>query len=102
MYALQINREREKDIERSVRLIERLQVQMQEVRNNMHLSGRKFEEQRTLLSTEKAAIQEQVSDLREKVKVNNPLPAVCREKAQTTERATKQCALQRQLLRWRA
>jgi len=63
-----INREREKDIERSVRLIERLQVQMQEVRNNMHLSGRKFEEQRTLLSTEKAAIQEQVSDLREKMR----------------------------------
>lgn len=59
-----VNRERERDIERSVRAIERLQLNMQEIRNNMLLSKRKFEDQRKLLTKEKATIQEQVSELR--------------------------------------
>jgi hypothetical protein len=63
----QINRDREKDIERSVRSIERLQLQMQEIRNNMQLSGRKFEDQRSLLTSEKASIQQQVVELRDTV-----------------------------------
>jgi hypothetical protein len=60
-----INIDREKDIERSVRSIERLQLQMQEIRNNMQLSGRKFEDQRSLLTAEKASIQQQVVELRD-------------------------------------
>jgi hypothetical protein len=63
----QINREREKDIERCVRGIERLQLQMLEIRNTMQLSARKFADQHKLLTGEKAAIQEQVAELREKV-----------------------------------
>jgi hypothetical protein len=63
-----INREREKDIERAVRGIERLQLQMQEIRNNMQLAARKFEDQRELLTSEKSTIQQQVSELRDKMR----------------------------------
>jgi len=63
-----INREREKDIERAVRGIERLQLQMQEIRNNMQLAGRKFQDQRDLLTSEKGTIQQQVSELRDKMR----------------------------------
>jgi len=45
---------------RCVRTIERLQLSMLEVRNNMQLSNTKFEEQRLQLVQEKAAVQEQV------------------------------------------
>ena len=59
--SLQVNHEREKAIERSVRQIERLQLQMQEIRNNMRLNGRKSEAQRQLLEQEKSTVQVQVN-----------------------------------------
>ena len=66
--SLQVNHEREKAIERSVRQIERLQLQMQEIRNNMRLNGRKSEAQRQLLEQEKSTVQVQVTELREKMR----------------------------------
>ena len=66
--SLQVNHQREKAIERSVRQIERLQLQMQEIRNNMRLNGRKSEAQRQLLEQEKSTVQVQVTELREKMR----------------------------------
>ena len=64
----QVNHEREKASERSVRQIERLQLQMQEIRNSMRLNGHKSEAQRQLLEQEKSTVQVQVTELREKMR----------------------------------
>ena len=43
-----------------MRNIERLQLQLQEVRNAVQHSARKFDDQRKLLAEERVAVQEQV------------------------------------------
>ena len=63
-----VNREREKDIERCVRQIERYQTQIAEVRSNMTLSSRKFERQRVLLEKEKGELHDQVTEIRDKMR----------------------------------
>ena len=63
-----VNKERERDIERCVRGIERLQLNMQEIRNNMQLTTLKYEDQRSLLAAEKTQVTEQVAELREKMR----------------------------------
>ena len=51
-----------------MRQIERLQLQMKDIRNNMRLNGRKFEKQRRLLEHEKSSVQEDVTKKREEMR----------------------------------